>query len=110
TPKPNKPIAATVKPIIDPPKKATVKLSDIPNLFAEFVVLTFALVDVYMPINPVADEQSAPITNANVLSAPSPTKTPTVSKSEKTNRIEYSFLMKENGGIYDDLILTKLKD
>jgi len=65
-----------------------------PNLFAEFVVLTFALVDVYMPINPVADEQRAPITNARVLCGPSPTKTPTVSKSEKINRIEYSFLIK----------------
>ena len=27
-----------------------------------------------------------------------------------TNQSKYSFLMKENGGIYDDLIITKLKD
>ena len=26
------------------------------------------------------------------------------------NQSKYSFLMKENGGIYDDLIITKLKD
>ena len=44
----------------------------IPDLFAAFVVLTLALVAVYMPINPVADEQTAPIMNATVLAKPRP--------------------------------------
>ena len=92
-PRPKRPIAATVKPIIEPPKKATVKLSDNPNLFAEFVVLTLAFVDVYIPMKPVADEHRAPITNASVLSGPSPTNTPTVNTIENKNNIEYSFFM-----------------
>ena len=32
---------------------------------------------------------------------------PTDLKKLKVNQSKYSFLMKENGGIYDDLILTK---
>jgi len=35
---------------------------------------------------------------------------PTDLKKLKVNQSKYSFLMKENGGIYDDLILTKLKN
>jgi len=35
---------------------------------------------------------------------------PTDLKKLNVNQSKYSFLMKENGGIYDDLILTKLKD
>ena len=31
-------------------------------------------------------------------------------KNLKTNQSKYSFLMNEHGGIYDDLIITKLKD
>ena len=35
---------------------------------------------------------------------------PTDLKKLNINQSKYSFLLKENGGIYDDLILTKLKD
>jgi hypothetical protein len=87
-------MAATVSPIIEPPKNAIVKLSDMPNLLAAFVVLTFALVEVYIPIKPVADEQRAPIINANVLSGPRPIYTPTVRNRAKKNNTEYSFLIK----------------
>ena len=31
-------------------------------------------------------------------------------KNLKTNQSKYSFLMNDKGGIYDDLIITKLKD
>ena len=72
TPRPKSPIAATVSPIIEPPKKAITKLSDNPVLFAAFVVLTLAFVAVYIPINPVADEQTAPMMNDIVLATPSP--------------------------------------
>jgi len=42
------------------------------SLFAAFVVLTLAFVAVYIPINPVADEQTAPMMNDIVLATPSP--------------------------------------
>ena len=45
-------------------------------------------------MKPVADEHRAPITNASVLSGPSPTNTPTVKTIENKNNIEYSFFMK----------------
>ena len=35
---------------------------------------------------------------------------PTDLKNLKINQSKYSFLMKENGGIYDDLIITRMKD
>ena len=35
---------------------------------------------------------------------------PTDLQSLKTNQSKYSFLMNDNGGIYDDLIITKIKD
>ena len=35
---------------------------------------------------------------------------PTDLKKLSINQSKYSFLMKENGGIYDDLIITKIED
>ena len=49
-----------VKPIIDPPKKATFNASEAPFSFAATAVLTFALVAVYIPINPAIPEHEAP--------------------------------------------------
>ena len=47
---PNRPIDATVRPMIEPPKKATFSASAAPLLLAATAVRTFALVAVYMPI------------------------------------------------------------
>ena len=49
-PMPNSPIDATVRPMIEPPKKATFSASAAPLLLAATAVRTFALVAVYMPI------------------------------------------------------------
>ena len=93
SPKPSNPIAATVRPIIDPPKNATDKLSLTPEFCAAVAVLTFAFVAVYMPIKPVTEELKAPTMNAIVLSNPSPIYIPKISIRENTKRMEYSFFM-----------------
>ena len=67
---PNNPIEATVKPMIDPPKKATFNASDGPFSFAATAVLTLAFVAVYIPINPAVPEQAAPTKNDIAVSQP----------------------------------------
>ena len=47
---PNNPIEATVRPMIDPPKKATFRAAAAPSVLAATAVLTFAFVAEYMPI------------------------------------------------------------
>ena len=47
---PTNPIAATVKPIIEPPKNAIFKADDAPLSLAATAVLTFAFVAVYIPM------------------------------------------------------------
>ena len=96
-PRPSSPIAATVKPIIDPPKKATDKLSLTPVFCAAVAVLTFAFVAVYIPINPVTEDVTAPTINATVLLKPNPRYIPKTSIRENTNKIEYSFFIKSHG-------------
>ena len=59
-PIPTKPIAATVKPIIEPPKKAILRASEGPWSLAATAVLTLALVAEYIPIKPAIPEQRAP--------------------------------------------------
>ncbi len=93
SPKPRRPMAATVRPMIDPPKNATERLSLTPEFCAAVAVLTLALVAVYMPMKPVIEELKAPTINATVLLSPSPMYMPNISISEKTNKIEYSFFI-----------------
>ena len=50
TPIPNKPMDATVRPIIEPPKNATFNASEAPLVLAATAVLTFAFVAVYIPM------------------------------------------------------------
>ena len=47
---PTNPIAATVKPMIEPPKNAMFKADDAPPSLAATAVLTLAFVAVYMPM------------------------------------------------------------
>ena len=51
---------ATVSPITDPPKKATESAWAGPSFLAARVVRTFALVAVYIPMNPAIEEERAP--------------------------------------------------
>ena len=59
------------------------------------MALTFAFVEVYIPINPVTEEQSAPTMKAKVLPKPRPIYIPIIRIKEKANRIEYSFLIND---------------
>ena len=54
-------MAATVRPIMEPPKKATFNAAPGPLSLAAVVVRTLALVAVCMPMKPAADEHKAPI-------------------------------------------------
>ena len=58
--------------MIDPPKNATDRAAGAPCVCAAVVVRTFALVAVYMPIQPAPAEASAPTMNATTVEAPSP--------------------------------------
>ena len=49
-PKPRSPIEATVNPIMEPPKKATVKASEAPLSWAAVAVRTLACVAAYIPM------------------------------------------------------------
>ena len=49
-PMPSRPIEATVSPIIEPPKKATLRAAAAPFVFAATAVLTLAFVAEYIPI------------------------------------------------------------
>ncbi len=49
-PMPRRPIDATVRPMIEPPKKATFRAAAAPLVFAATAVLTFALVAEYIPM------------------------------------------------------------
>ena len=67
---PTKPIAATVKPIIDPPKKAILSAEAEPPSLAATAVLTLAFVAVYIPIYHADPEHSAPRKKATEVSQP----------------------------------------
>ena len=59
------------------------------------MVLTFALVAVYIPMKPAMDEHPAPIIKAKVLPKPKPMYIPKISIRENKNKIEYSFLIND---------------
>ena len=61
---------ATVKPMIEPPKNATLRASDAPSSFAATAVLTLAFVAVYIPIKPATPEQAAPTKKDIAVSQP----------------------------------------
>ena len=67
---PRRPMAATVNPIIEPPKKAIFKAAPAPFSLAAIAVLTFAFVAVYMPMYPADPEQTAPSKKAKAVSHP----------------------------------------
>ena len=67
---PTNPIAATVRPIIEPPKNATLSAEAAPPSLAATAVLTLALVAVYIPIYPADPEHKAPRKKARAVSHP----------------------------------------
>ena len=60
-PIPNNPIAATVRPIIEPPKMPYSVLQILPFSLAATNVLTLAFVAEYIPMKPAVPEQNAPV-------------------------------------------------
>lgn len=60
TPRPMRPMEATVSPMTDPPKNATLRAAAAPCSLAAIVVRTFALVAVYMPTNPANEDAMQP--------------------------------------------------
>ena len=63
-------MAATVRPMIEPPKKATVRAAGAPLSAAAVVVRTFARVAVNIPMYPAEAEASAPTKKAAVVFQP----------------------------------------
>ena len=66
-PSPIRPSEATARPIIEPPKNATLSASAAPLSLAAVVVLTLARVAVFMPIYPAPAEEIAPTIKANAV-------------------------------------------
>jgi hypothetical protein len=58
------------RPMMEPPKKATVSASAAPLVWAAVVVREFAWVAVYMPMKPARAEAPAPTTKASAVFQP----------------------------------------
>ena len=69
-PTPTNPIAATVKPMTEPPKNATLSASAAPFSLAATAVLTLALVAAYMPMKPAMPEHNDPNKNEAAVCHP----------------------------------------
>jgi hypothetical protein len=89
-PRPRMPSAAMVRPITEPPKKATASALSRPTARAACAVRTLALVAAFMPMNPASIEQIAPETNASAVREPMPAESRTATTTMNHRRIEYS--------------------
>lgn len=65
-----RPMDATVSPMTEPPKNATLRAAAAPCSLAAMVVRTLALVAVYMPTNPAKEEAIQPNRKAPAWSFP----------------------------------------
>src|ERR1700693_3633872 len=89
-PRPRMPSAAMVRPITEPPKKATASALSRPTVRAACAVRTLAWVAAFMPMNPASMEQTAPEMNASAVRVPMPRESRTATTTMNQTRIEYS--------------------
>src|SRR3990170_2484815 len=71
-PRPRRPSEAMVRPITEPPKKATASALSRPTVRAACAVRTLALVAAFMPMKPASMEQTAPEMKASAVRGPMP--------------------------------------
>jgi hypothetical protein len=81
---------ATVRPIIDPPKKAIVRALAAPLSRAATAVLTFALVAAYIPTKPAKPDDKAPTKKDMAVSHPSENHKANMHIIQKIAKREYS--------------------
>src|SRR3970040_363592 len=89
-PRPRMPSAAMVRPMTEPPKKATASALSRPTVRAACAVRTLALVAAFMPMNPASMEQTAPEMKASAVRVPMPRESRTATTTMNQTRIEYS--------------------
>ena len=77
-------MAATVNPMMEPPKKAIFKASEAPFSFAATAVLTLAFVAEYIPTKPAVPEHKAPSKNDIAVCQPSEKYKAEIQTKQKT--------------------------
>src|SRR5712692_8888363 len=89
-PRPRMPSAAMVRPITEPPKKATASALSRPRVRAAWAVRTLAFVAAFMPMKPASMEQTEPEMKASAVRVPMPRESRAATTTMNQTRIEYS--------------------